>query len=183
MFYDFYDYPDEVHKLLQQCADSIIWLEMKLREIVKPAAGGTVTANMWFPGEAPFLSEDAPDLCSAGLYREFGFQYTQKVIDVLGGAYIHHHAKGFHIHNEISRLNNLKTLEISWDPNCPRPIDHLPEMYEQSGDIPLMTRCTAGDVYNKINELKKGRIILMLDVGSLAEAREVVGFIRKHSKT
>lgn len=182
LFYDYYDEPQKVHELLDKCADATIWMEKEMRKIVKPIAGGTVTANVWFNGGAPFLSEDVADLCSPDLYRDFGFKYTQKVIDSLGGAYIHHHAKGFHVHGEIARLAGLKLLEISWDPNCPRPIDHLEEVFECSNGMPLMTRCTAADVYEKIDVLKKGRIILMLNIDSLEEGGEVMRFIRKHSR-
>jgi hypothetical protein len=182
LFYDFYDHPEKVHELMNISADAIIWLEMELRKLVKSVLGGTVSGSMWFPGEAPFMSEDATDLCSAQLFKEFGFPYTQKVIDALGGTYIHHHAKGMHVHGEIAKLKGLKTLEISWDPNCPRPIEHLPEIYEWNGDVPLQTRCTAADVYKYIDDIKRGRIVLMLNVNSLEEAGEVVRFIRKHSK-
>lgn len=182
LFYDFYDYPEKVHELMDISADAIIWLEKELRELVKPILGGTVSGSMWFPGEAPFMSEDATDLCSSAIYREFGFPYTQKVIDELGGAYIHHHAKGTHVHGEIAKLRGLKTLEISWDPNCPRPVDHLGEIREMTGELPLMTRCTADDVYKYIDEIKAGRTVLMLNIKSLEEGREVMRFIRRNSK-
>lgn len=181
IFYDLYDEPERVHQLMDISADAIIWLEMELRKMISPVQGGTAIAGMWFPGNALFLSEDASDLCSADIYTEFAKPYTQKVLEKIGGAYIHHHAKGFHIHKGIAGLEKLKTLEISWDPNCPRPIDCLGKVYEDTGSVPLMTRCTAKDVYEKIDEMKQGRLVLMLDVCSLEEGREVMSFIRKHS--
>lgn len=182
LFYDFYDDPEKVHGLMKKSSEAILWLERELRRITKPIMGGTVTANMWFPGEAPFFSEDVADLCSPEIYREFGAVYTQNVIGEIGGAYIHHHAKGLHVHKEIAKLRGLKTLEISWDPNCPRPVDRLEEVYGDSNGVPLMIRCTAQDVYEKIEEMKKGRLILMLNIKDLQEGREVMRFIRKNSK-
>ena len=44
-----------------------------------------------------------------------------------------------------------------------------------------MTRCTVEDVYEKIDVIKKGRVMLMLIVENLDEAKEAVAFIRKHS--
>lgn len=182
LFYDFHDDPEKVHELLNISTDAIIWLENQLKKYVTPVYGGSVTSNIWFPGNAPFFSEDVSDLCSPDIYREFGFKYTQRAIDTLGGAYIHHHAKGFHVHKDIAALNGLKVLEISLDPNCPSPIDHLEELYEKTNGIPLMTRCSAADVYEKIDQLKKGRTILMLNIDNLDEGREVMKFIRKNSK-
>ena len=182
LFYDFFDEPEQVHALLDFSAEAIIWMERELRKIIRPVLGGRVSGSMWFPGEAPFFSEDATDLCSPEIYEAFGAQYTQKVLDAVGGAYIHHHAKGWHVHRQISSLKGLKTVEISWDPNCRRPIDHLREVYELTGSVPLMTRCTSADVYEKIEQIQMGRMILMLDVKSLDEAKETVRFIRKHSR-
>lgn len=182
LFYDYYDYPDELNQLMDKCADATIWLRRRLRSITGDIAGGSITADMWFPGDVLYLSEDASDLCSAELYRQFNSKHTQKIIDHIGGAYIHHHAKGAHIHSEVSKLKNLKALELSWDPNCPRPIDNLRQTYEWNNGIPLQTRCTAQDVYAHIDELMEGRIILMLNVTSLEEGKEVMKFIRKHSK-
>lgn len=181
LFYDLYDEPQKVQELFEKSTDAIIWLERELRNIAGMINGGVVTANMWFPGQAPYMSEDFADLCSAVLFREYGYKYTQKVIDAFGGAYIHHHAKGFHVHKELASLKNLKMLEISLDPNCSRPVDHLNELFEMNDGLPLMIRCSAQDVYEKIEYMKKGRLVIMLNVDSLEEGREVMKFIRRNS--
>lgn len=182
LFYDLYDEPRKVHELFDKSADAIIWLERELRSIAGMVDGGTVTANMWFPGQAPYMSEDFTDLCAASFYREYGLKYTQKVIDAFGGAYIHHHAKGWHVHKDIAALKNLKMLEISLDPNCTRPVDHLNELFEMNDGLPLMIRCSAQDVYEKIESMKRGRLVIMLNIESIEEGREVMRFIRRNSK-
>jgi hypothetical protein len=182
LFYDIYDEPEMVHALMDKCADATIWLERELRRIAGTIEGGNVTANMWFPGPAPYLSEDFTDLCSADSFREFGFKYTQKMLDALGGAYIHHHAKGYHVHKEIAALKGLRTLEISLDPNGPKPAEHLEELFDLNGSVPLMIRCSAQDVYRHIEEMKKGRLVIMLNIDNLDEGREVMRFIRKNSR-
>jgi hypothetical protein len=182
LFYDVYDEPEQVRALMARCADATIWLERELRRIAGSVEGGNVTADMWFPGPAPYLSEDFSDLCSAETYRAFGFGYTQKILHELSGAYIHHHAKGYHIHREIAALKGLRTLEISLDPNGPKPVEHLDEIFDMNAGVPLMIRCAAKDVYERIGEMKKGRLVVMLNIESLEEGREVVRFIRKNSR-
>ncbi|HHY83469.1 MAG TPA: hypothetical protein GX505_12465 [Clostridiales bacterium] len=182
LFYDFYDYPEQVRKLMDICADATIALERELKTIVPDVMGGSAAAYAWMPGHALYLSEDAADLCSPAVYRDFCRAYTQKVIDAIGGAHIHHHGKGMHVHGEIVMLNNVHFIEISWDPNCPRPIDNLEKLIALNPDMPIMTRCTVGDVYNKIDIIKQGRVMLMLIVKNLEEAKQAVAFIRKHSK-
>jgi hypothetical protein len=182
LFYDIYDEPENVHILMDKCADATIWLEQELRKIAATAGGGHVSANMWFPNPSTYLSEDFSDLCSAQSFRQFGFKHTQKILDALGGAFIHHHAKGYHIHGEVAKLKGLGALEISLDPNGPKPVEHLDELFDLNGSVPLMIRCAAQDVYQYIDAMKKGRLIIMLNIDSLEEGREVMRFIRKNSK-
>ena len=182
LFYDFYDHPEQVHKLMDISADATIALERELKAIVPDIMGGTVAAYAWMPGHGLYLSEDAADLCAPSIYRDFCSAYTQKVLNAIGGAHIHHHGKGMHIQSEIAKLNHVHFVEISWDPNCPRPIDHLEELIALNPEVPIMTRCTVADVYEKIDVIKKGRVMLMLIVENLEEAKEAVAFIRKHSR-
>jgi len=185
LFYDMYDEPDYVRLLMDKCADAAIWLEEELNGLIGQINGGAVTANVWFPGNAPYLSEDFNDLCSPELYREFGRVYTQRILDHFGGAYIHHHAKGRHIHGDIASLRQLHMLEISWDPNCPKPVDDLAGLFEIHNDggknLPLMIRCRAEDVFEHIDELKRGRVVIMLNVDNLEQGKEVMRLIRKNS--
>jgi hypothetical protein len=128
------------------------------------------------------MSEDASDLCSSEFYVEFGRPYTERVAATVDGCWIHHHARGMHIHEQVARVKGLRHVEISLDPNCARPIDQLPELFEWNDGIPLMTRCYPQDIYEKIDEMMQGRLVLMLSAGSLQEAREAVQFVRRHSK-
>jgi glycerol-3-phosphate responsive antiterminator len=78
-------------------------------------------------------------------------------------------------------LNGLRFLEFSWDPNCPRPIDHLDELLELSLTTPLQTRCTLSDLKKYIEQMRQGRIAVMVNVDTLEEAKEAVRLVRKHS--
>ena len=182
IFLDLFDEPELVTELLNQCVEPIIWLEESIKNITGYINGGCVTANCWFEGDAPYISMDFDDLCSAEQFREFDFHSTQKVLDHFSGAFIHHHMKGYHIHRDMAKLRHLKLLEISWDPNLPKPIEHLEELWDMHGDLPLMVRCTAADVYKHIEALKKGRVVIMLNIDNLDEGHDVMKFIRSHSK-
>ena len=182
LFTDFYDAPEMVHTLMERCVEAVLWLEREQRRIVPEVRGGTVIWGTWSPGRSVFMSEDASDLCSPATFTEFGRPYTERISEAAGGCWIHHHAKGLHVHGEIARVKGLRALEISLDPNCERPIDRLPELYESTGGVPLVTRCEPRDVYERIDEMRQGRLILELKTGDMKEAREAVGFVRKHSR-
>jgi hypothetical protein len=185
LFTDLYDEPEMVYTLLDKCADAAIWLEEAVRNTAGIAsAEGSVTANCWFSQHSLYLSEDFWDLCAPEQYEAFGERYTQKIIGHFGGAFIHHHAKGAHIHASLAKLKGLSLLEQSWDPSCSRPVDRLDELMEihQANNLPLMICCHANDVYEHINEMKRGRVVLMLRADNLEQSKDVMRFIRKHSK-
>jgi hypothetical protein len=181
LFTDFYDSPSEVHALMQKSVEATLWLEHEQRQIVPRVDGGTVIWGSWVPDRAVFMSEDATDLCAPEVYREFGKPYTEQISAAGGGCWIHHHAKGFHVQGEVAKVSGLRMVELSWDPNCPRPVDCLERLFAENAGLPLMTRCTARDVYEKIDIMKQGRLVLMLTADSLEEAREALAFVRKHT--
>ena len=181
IFTDLYDEPERVFELMAFCVGAAQWLEDGIRGVAGDVNGGTVSANCWFEGLAPYISLDFNDLCSPQVFREFDFKTTQMLLDIYKGAYIHHHMKGYHIHADVAKLKHLKMLEISWDPGLPKPVSLLPEILEMHNGLPLMVRCTAQDVYEYIDDLKKGRVVIMLNINNLDEGREVMKFIRKNS--
>ena len=181
LFYDLYDEPEQVHQLMSRCEDAVEWLERSIEKRTGDVCGGSVTANCWFPGRVPYFSGDFDDLCSEALFREFGFPHMQSLIKRFNGAFIHHHAKGLHNHKAFAELEGLRLLEISWDPNMPRPVDMLPDIYEKNGGVPLMVRCHARDVPRYIDQLKASRTVLMLNIDTLDEGKEAMRLIRRNS--
>ncbi len=183
LFYDLYDVPEQVELLLQRSADAIIAIAEFTNSLGGGVLGGTATGAMWIPGSGVFMSEDAADMCSLDIYEQYFKKHTQRVLDHIGHGYIHHHALGWHNHHAISTLNHLDVCELSWDPNCPRPIEHIEEVIEQTDSNKILQiRCTCEDVYTHIEGLKKGRVHIMLNTNSVEEATETVQFIRKHSR-
>lgn len=181
-FLDLFDGPVSLRRLLTECADGVVNLHRYLLQYTPNSSGGSAAGGMWMPGDALFLSEDASDLVSASLYETQLRPYTQRILDATGGAYVHHHAKGWHIHDAVSHLSRLHCVEISWDPNCPRPIDHLEAFAEASLHVPMQTRCTVRDVYALMDRIKQCRLSLMVNCDTMEEAVSVVRFIRAHSR-
>ena len=182
LFMDFYDSPDRVHKLLDRCVEAVAMYHAEQKKIVPDVLGGTAIWGTWVPGTALFMSEDIADLCSPEIYDEFGRPHSEQLAARFGGCWIHHHARGLHVHHAIAKVAGLKQMEISWDPNCPRPIDMVEKLYEWSGAVPVMTRGTSKDLYDNIEKLKQGRFVFSLHARDLDDAREAIAFARKHSK-
>jgi hypothetical protein len=189
LFLDLYDSPAELRKLLSLCAEATIWFQTELRKIAPLVAGsnsnnpGSSGAGIWMPGEAPFMSEDAADLCSPDAYAEFYRPATQKIVDGLGGAVIHHHVIGSAVHPQIAKLKGLSALQISEDPNRPSPIHLSEELIEAHPlELPIVIECEAPEVEQFIDVLSRGRAVLQIRIKNAEEGRDVMKLIRKRSK-
>ncbi|MFW6289316.1 MAG: hypothetical protein ACOC2Q_05990 [Spirochaetota bacterium] len=189
LFFDLYDSPEELRRLLDLCADSTVWLQRELRKIAPLVAGsdasrpGSAGAGIWMPGEAPFMSEDAADLCSPEAYAEFFRTATQRILDNLGGAVIHHHVIGSAVHPEIAKLHGLSALQISEDPNRPSPIHLSEELVEAHPiELPLIVECEAPEVESFLDVLARGRAVLQIRIRNKDEGRDVMKLIRSRSR-
>ena len=189
LFLDLFDSPDELRRLLALCADATVWFQRELRAIAPQVTGsdsslpGSSGAGIWMPGDAPFLSEDAADLCSPESYAEFFRPATQRILDELGGAVIHHHVIGSAVHPQIAKLRGLSALQISEDPNRPSPI-HLSEALMDAHPIglPLIVECEAHEVEPYLDVLARGRAVLQIRIRSKDEGRDVMRLVRRRSR-
>lgn len=181
IFTDFYEYPNELKKLLEMCTDAAIHNIKKIAAASRSSIEGVFIYNQWIP-YGTFLLEDAADLCSPDIYMEFGFPYTQKVIDAVGGAYLHHHALGRQQYANMSKLKGLHVHQITKDPNCKNASEELEEVIAKANDVPLSIDFTADEVYSKIDIIRKGRIIVWASVDSKKDAADLTKFINCKSR-
>jgi hypothetical protein len=180
LFTDFHDEPEQLKGFLRKAADAAVENAKAIRNALSNLWGGTYMFNKWIPGGL-LLLEDAADLCSPGLYEEFGKPYTQQVIREMGGAYIHHHSLGRHQFANMASLEGLFVEQISSDPNCARPIRDPEDLVARLGGCAADLECTPEEVYGNIDGLKRGRFILWVECGDAKEAAEVTRFVRLNS--
>lgn len=121
-------------------------------------------------------------MVSPQIYAQFARPYTQQVIDAFGHGQIHTHSLGLHVLPEITQLRNLVGVQVSDDPNTPRPFDQLDTLLPKTHNIPLSIGCTAQDVRARIEELARStNIILASNVASVEEGQEIVELVRRFS--
>ena len=181
LFLDFSDAPDQVARLLDFCAEAVIWLEERLWPIVGDLHGGAPLWGSWLPGHAVMMSEDVANLCCAADYRRWARPWTQRVIDHFQGAFIHNHSLGLHDQPEIAQLRGLRVLQISEDPRQPRPVDRLPELIAVTGLVPLQISCRPEEVPRAVEMASCGRVILQTYAPDTDAANDIVGYVRAHS--
>lgn len=173
LYFDLYDSPDELHGLLDFCADATIRLAEDLYQLAERYLGDTKYGT-WYLQDKINMSEDISCMISGELYRKYAAIYSQKVIDHFGTGHMHCHSRAMYLVKEICSLNNVANLWLATDPSEPRPIDHIEEMVEQSTGTCLAIDCESfEEIEANIEHLKKGNFSICLPVKTIEEAVSV----------
>lgn len=180
IFTDYYEYPDELKRLLDLAVPAITENITNIQNAIYNPHGGSLAFGKWIP-KGTVLLEDAADLSSPSQYLEFGSPYTTRVINTLGGAYIHHHSLAPHQYKNIASLPLVTVEQISSDPNAKRPATDLDFILSQVGSTVTDLECTPEEVYTYIEKFKQGRFILTVTCADRKEANEVLEFVRANS--
>ena len=170
IYYDFYDYPEELHDLLNYCADATIKFAEDIYSLANRYLKDT-PYGMWFLKNTINMSEDIACMISGELYREFCAPYTQKVIDHFGVGHMHSHSRAMYLVKEICSLKNVANLWLATDPNQPRPIDQIESLVKDANGVCLAIDCESFEEIEKnYHLLKKGNFSICLPVKSIEEA-------------
>lgn len=181
IFIDFFEAPEKVEELLDFCAEAVIWLEERLWPIVGDLKGGAPLWGSWIPGHSLMMSEDIANLCKPSDYMRWALPWTQRVIDHFEGALIHNHAMGLDQQPFIAKLRDLYVLQISEDPNQPRPFGRLAQLIDEVGMLPLQISFRPEELDQALRISKKGRVILQTYTPSVEEANRIVRRVRDSS--
>lgn len=174
IYYDFFDSPDELHGLLDYCADATIMFAEDIYALCRKYLSGT-KYGMWYLEGNINMSEDISCMISGDLYKEFSAPHTQKVIDHFGVGHMHSHSRAMYLVKEICSLNNVANLWLATDPNQPRPIDNIESLVEDANGVCLAIDCESFDeIENNIDKMRKGNFSLTLPCNNIQEAFDYV---------
>lgn len=182
LFLDFYTNPDEVHRLMDLCADAAIYFLKAQLEVVNTISGGIGTGfELWVPnGYVGHLSEDATTMCSPETYTTFGKPYTEKILKEFDKCLMHTHSIGTHVLPQIAAIEKIDVIEIVNDPNGARAI----EIYKQFENVlkgkKVMFTITKSELEENIAFLKDRKTILRYDAKDVADAKEVIEIVRTY---
>lgn len=182
---ELYMEPQRVHELLCYCVRiGTEFMEAQL-EAVGTQRGGTCSLfGVWLPGQAiGHMSNDAAALCSPDMYHEFGFPYDQQLIGHFSGALFHTHTLGLHLLPKLARLAGLSVIQIEDDPNRPSAASRLQYLVDEARGTPMMIQILPSQIRENIGLLMQGQFILQTRVKDEAAARDVVEFVRAHSRS
>lgn len=170
LYYDFYDTPDELHELLNYCADATIKFATDIYNLTAKYLEHT-PYGLYYSKGVINMSEDIACMISGDLYREFGRPHTQKVIDHFGVGHMHTHSRAMYLVREICDLNRVVNLWLATDPNAPRPIDHIEDLVRDARGVCMAIDCDSfSEIKDNFSKMKQGNFAVTLPVDSIEEA-------------
>jgi len=173
IYFDFTDNPDELHNLLDFCADATI----KFAEDIYALAREYLSEedySLWYIDNSINMSEDIACMISPGLYREFGAPHTQKVIDHFGKGFMHTHSRALYLVKEICSLRNVANLWLATDPNQPVPVQCLDRLIPDAQSVCLAIDCSSFEEFeNTLDIALTGNVSYCLPVSSIEEGIDI----------
>jgi hypothetical protein len=180
LFTDFYDYPEEVERLMALCVKAIKWSFEHQRRIVGELEGGFLNGfSVWEPGNsAGHISEDASVLCSPELYRKFGRPYTADLCSSYDSMFIHIHSAGKHAIPDIVSIPQFICVELSNDPNAPRGIEVFKEYEKVLENKIVMLHLNREEFEDNRSFLASKKTIIDYNASSPEDAKSMTEMIR-----
>jgi hypothetical protein len=187
VYTDLYDYPQELHRLLDFAGRFNVRLTELQRDLLAPCLlyqeGIFSIFRIWLPGRAVWVSVDAYGLCSPDVFEEFGAPYLQPVIDHFGAGWIHLHSADARLLPQIVKLKNILGIGLIDDPNAPRGFDLLPQVRQITGDIPLQIDCSGAELARGLAKgALPGGVMYMVKSGvdTVAQANRLMEKVRAY---
>ncbi len=179
IYYDFTDHPDELHDLLDFCADATIRFAEDITLLARRYLSEE-TYGLWYLEGNINMSEDIACMISPELYREFGAPHTQKVINHFGKGYMHTHSRAMYMVREICSLKNVVSLWLAADPNQPVPVQCLDRLIEDAQSACLAIDCSSyEELENVFDAARKGNVSFCLPVASVEEGIRTTDQVRE----
>lgn len=130
-YYNLYDHPREVKRLLGEITDWYIeWAKTQLNLIPMIDGGHVNQYGIWCPGSCIRFQEDYAINLSPQLLREFILPCSRQVTDAFDYSVIHTHSGDPHLAEIMLDLTSLSAIEVSLDPNGP-PLEQLVPLWNR----------------------------------------------------
>ncbi|MGI5893662.1 MAG: uroporphyrinogen decarboxylase family protein [Candidatus Merdivicinus sp.] len=181
LFTDFYDEPEEVHRLLEKCTEMEGWFMKQQVDLYNGFCGGIIDGNgVWAPeGSFGHLSEDWSYMCSPSMYEIFGKPYTKKLIEPYQNALMHLHGGGAHVIPGVASIDKITYIQIVQDPSQPAPVDIYKKYEKELADKVIILAATGQEIEDNLDFLEGKRVIFQTQASTFEEAKRLVDLVHQ----
>ncbi|MHB1335987.1 MAG: uroporphyrinogen decarboxylase/cobalamine-independent methonine synthase family protein [Candidatus Humimicrobiaceae bacterium] len=186
IFLDFYDDPENTHKLLKRSAEESIKFVEYFRTIVPSIGDGYPLAwhgGVWTPDKVfSHNGDNVADQVSKSIFSDFLLPYHNKVSKHFGGCIFGREAKSEHLWSEIPKIEAIKAF-------APRSMkgryeidgEVLKKITEKTGNLPLILESYNFDrfmQYKNIVQERGIKTIFTANCKNIGEAKEILKIVR-----
>jgi hypothetical protein len=173
---DVYDNPKEILEIMDFASDLNVRLVREQRKCIPTYRGGRFNFyQIWTPGETIFISVDAYGQCGAEVFERFGRKYVQRLAEEFGGGWLHVHSDAVRLLPSYVTLEKIVAIGLEDWIKPPRAIDHLDEIRERLGTMPLMLNISRQELEERMaNRTLPGNALYWVSgVTDTAEANRI----------
>ncbi len=135
------DHPDEVERLIGECARAWIKVSQMVMEIIPEWQGGYFPGARWIhaPGQCVYSSEDATSLISRKMYEQYLLPANKQMANIFPYGFVHRHSVSLQNIKSLCALPHQWAIEVTLDPSGPDLGQVLPVLQKvQESSHPLI---------------------------------------------
>ena len=177
-FTDLYDYPDILTPFMDWSIEVNTYVydaQAKLaRDFVDKAYGGHPSSR-YSGSRIPHFGVDAYGSCNTEIYRKYGLEQHQRLVNHYGGARLHLHGDGRRLGELVSQIEGLTVCEMGDDAGYPDAWEIVEELKERMSPVPISIKIPKEQFLKRLhNRTLPGDVLYNLSADSLQEANDIM---------
>jgi len=117
IFYDLYDDPEFIHRLLKLCTSMYIQVTEKLKEVIEEERticyhGHALSRGIYMRSGGIRISEDSATLVSPKHIDEFIIPYDREALKAFGGGFVHYCGKHDYLLESFLKLDEVRAIHL-----------------------------------------------------------------------
>lgn len=182
LFYDIYDNPDELAKMMKFCSKAVNFTLDLQREQATGIGGGCINGfGIWTPGKCVgHISEDFSTMISRDVYEEHFLSALEDCLKDCDTAMLHVHSLGERMIPVFAGVDKIGIMELSSDPNCARAVDVYRKYREELRDKTIVIAPTYEELTGMGDLFETNKTIVWYYAQDEADAKRALAAVEKY---
>ena len=182
LFYDIYDYPDELSELMDLCVDAVDFTMNHQKKEVSRIGDGFINGfGIWMPSNSiGHLSEDFSTMISTDVYKEYFLPALQKLVKPYDMAMLHVHSLGQRMIPFFAEIPQIKIMEISSDPGQDRAVEVIGKYHDILQDKVIVVAPTYEELLDMGDILESSKTVVWYYAQDEEDAKRALAAVEKY---